>query len=95
MTKIKNLIAIVCAVALMAPSAAFAQSSDEGYGGFGGIAGQVDENGGGGDGGAPQKADGGSLPFTGADLGVLAAAGGILFGLGVGLRRLTHHPRQV
>ena len=36
--------------------------------------------------------EGGSLPFTGADLGVLAAAGGILLGLGFGLRRLTHRP---
>jgi hypothetical protein len=35
---------------------------------------------------------GGSLPFTGADLGVLAAAGGILLSLGFGLRRLTHRP---
>jgi hypothetical protein len=36
--------------------------------------------------------EGGSLPFTGADLGVLAAAGGILLGLGFGLRRLTARP---
>jgi hypothetical protein len=36
--------------------------------------------------------EGGSLPFTGADLGVLAAAGGILLALGFGLRRLTHRP---
>ena len=36
--------------------------------------------------------EGGSLPFTGADLGVLAAAGGILLSLGFGLRRLTHRP---
>jgi hypothetical protein len=36
--------------------------------------------------------EGGSLPFTGADLGVLGAAGGILLVLGFGLRRLTHRP---
>jgi hypothetical protein len=31
----------------------------------------------------------GSLPFTGLDLGLLAAAGALLLGLGVGMRRLT------
>ena len=36
--------------------------------------------------------EGASLPFTGADLGVLAVAGGLLLGLGLGLRRLTHRP---
>lgn len=36
--------------------------------------------------------EGGSLPFTGADLGVLLAAGGILLALGFGLRRLTYRP---
>jgi hypothetical protein len=90
---IRSLIAIVCALALMVPSAAFAQSSDEGYGGSGGIAGQI-ESGGGGD--APVEADeGDSLPFTGADLGVLGAAGGMLVLLGFGLRRLTHRTEPV
>ena len=41
----------------------------------------ADDNGGGG---------GGSLPFTGAELGVLAGAGGILVLLGFSLRRMTH-----
>jgi hypothetical protein len=36
--------------------------------------------------------DGGSLPFTGADLAVLAAASGVLVALGFGLRRLTDRP---
>lgn len=35
---------------------------------------------------------GGSVPFTGADLGVLAAAAGLLLALGFGLRRLTYRP---
>jgi hypothetical protein len=91
MVKIKSLIAIACIVALMAPSVAFAQSSDEGYGGAGGIAGQVDT--GGGD-EAPVEEAAGSLPFTGAELGVLAAAGGLLVLLGFGLRRLTHGPTR-
>jgi hypothetical protein len=91
--KIKSLIAIVCVIALMAPSAAFAQSGDEGYGGGGGIAGQIDS---GGNGNTPVSADdaSGSLPFTGAELGVLAAAGGLLVLLGFGLRRVTNGPTR-
>ncbi len=90
---IKTLIAIVCAVALMVPSAAAAQSTDEGYGGAGAIAGQIDT---GGPSGAPvtTSEESGSLPFTGADLGVLAAAGGMLVLLGFGLHRLTHRPSE-
>lgn len=38
---------------------------------------------------------GGSLPFTGADLGVLAAAGAMMLALGFGLRRLTHRTSQL
>ena len=38
---------------------------------------------------------GGSLPFTGADLGVLALAGGMLVLMGFGLRRMTHRPSEV
>lgn len=87
---IKSLITIACALALMVPGAAFAQSTDEGYGGAGGIAGQIDAEG-------PTEApvttdEADSLPFTGADLGVLGAAGGMLVLLGFGLRRLTHRP---
>ena len=89
----KSLIAIVCALSLIAPSAAFAQATDEGYGGAGAIAGQIDT-------GGPSEApvtteeQSGSLPFTGADLGVLGAAGGMLMLLGFGLRRLTHRPSE-
>jgi hypothetical protein len=91
----KSLIAIVCALALMVPSVAFAQSSDEGYGGSGGIAGQIES-------GSPptsgptavESDEGASLPFTGADLGVLATAGGLLVLLGFGLHRLTHRPSE-
>jgi hypothetical protein len=91
---IRSLIAIMCALALMVPSAAFAQSTDEGYGGAGGIAGQID-SGGNGNGNTPvTTTKSGSLPFTGADLGVLAAAGGILVLFGFGLRRLTHRPSE-
>ena len=59
------------------------------------------DNGGGGQGGdtAPASVEsganvsgGGSLPFTGADLLVVAAIGMALVGAGVGLRRLRDNP---
>jgi hypothetical protein len=33
--------------------------------------------------------EGGALPFTGLDIGLLAAAGALLLALGIGMRRLT------
>jgi hypothetical protein len=95
MTRFKKFLAVMGATALLAfaAPAAFAQSGTEGYGGSNVVAGL--EQGGGGDTSAPVQAaadEGGSLPFTGADLGVLAVAGGLLLGLGLGLRRLTHRP---
>lgn len=104
MTKVKKLLAVAGVLALLAPSAAFAQSSNEAYGGDNSVVAGLEEgNGGGGAGGAEEgnggggaveADDDGSLPFTGADLGVVAAAGGLLLGLGFGLRRLTHRPSQ-
>ena len=96
MTKFKKLLATFGVVALLAPSAAFAQSSDEAYGGDNSVVAGLEQGGGGG-GPTPsptQTQGGGSLPFTGSDLGVVAAAGGLLLGLGFGLRRLTHRPSQ-
>ncbi|HEX2396904.1 MAG TPA: hypothetical protein VHI73_02065 [Solirubrobacteraceae bacterium] len=94
MTRFKKLLAVVGATAMLALAApaVYAQSGQEGYGGSNVVAGL--EQGGGGDTGAPVQAatNEGSLPFTGADLGVLAAAGGLLLGMGLGLRRLTHRP---
>ncbi|MEA2379212.1 MAG: hypothetical protein QOK00_3598 [Thermoleophilaceae bacterium] len=95
MTRFKKLLAVVGATALLAfaAPAVYAQSGKEGYGGSNVVAGL--EQGGGTQTAAPVQAaadEGGSLPFTGADLGVLAAAGGLLLGLGLGLRRLTHRP---
>ena len=95
MTRMKKFLAVMGAAALLAfaAPAAFAQSGTEGYGGSNVVAGL--EQGGGDDTGAPVQAaanEGGSLPFTGADLGVLAVAGGLLLGLGLGLRKLTHRP---
>jgi hypothetical protein len=42
---------------------------------------------------APESTPGeGSLPFTGLDLGLMGAAGGLLLGAGLGMRRLTRAP---
>lgn len=38
--------------------------------------------------------DSGVLPFTGADLLIIAVSGGLLLMLGLGLRRMTRHPSQ-
>jgi hypothetical protein len=85
-------------IALLVPTAALAQSSNEGYGGPNNVVSGV------GDSGGPttptadtaatpvETSDAAALPFTGADLGVLLAAGAILLALGLGLRRLTHRP---
>jgi hypothetical protein len=107
MRNIKKLLAIAGVLALLAPSAALAQSSDEAYGGDNNVVAGLEQGGGnaGGGGGnassptssptsGPSSSGGGSLPFTGSDLGVVAAAGGLLLGLGFGLRRLTHRPSQ-
>jgi hypothetical protein len=96
MMRIKKLLAVVGATALLAfaaPAAFAEQSGKEGYGGSNVVAGL--EQGGGNETAAPVQAvadEGASLPFTGADLGVLAVAGGLLLGLGLGLRKLTHRP---
>jgi len=96
MDKIKKTFALAGVIALLAPSAAFAQASNEAYGGDGDVVAGL-ESGSGDDGGntSPTTTEGDSLPFTGSDLGVLAAAGGVLLGLGFGLRRMTHRPTEV
>lgn len=107
--KIKTIVLAVAAVMVL-PSAALANSSQEGYGGPNNVvAGIEDDNA-----SSPPPAvnavadesesspapaasapaESSSLPFTGADLGVLAAAGLLMLALGFGLRRLTHHPSQ-
>jgi hypothetical protein len=111
MTRIKKILAVAGATALLAVSApaVYAASGSDGYSGGNVVAGLEK----GGKTPAETKAtqaagttpvaqttpvkavaadEGGTLPFTGADLGVLAAAGGILLALGFGLRRLTHRP---
>jgi hypothetical protein len=99
MVWMKKTLAIFSVVALLAPATAVAQSSTESYGGPGNVISGLQQGGGGGNApsssaSAPVKASSGNLPFTGADLSVLAAAGCLLVGLGFGLRRLTHRPTQ-
>jgi hypothetical protein len=102
MKRLRNSLAIAGVVALLAPAAAFAQSSsDQSYGGPGNVVAGLQQGSGGGGGGqnaatpsTPNASKAESLPFTGSDLGVLAAAGGLLLALGFGLRRLTHRPLQ-
>ena len=102
MVWMKRTLAIAGVVALLAPATAFAQSNEQGYGGPGNVISGLEQGGGGGGGGngptasapATKASTSGKLPFTGADLGVLATAGGLLVGLGFGLRRLTHRPTE-
>ena len=41
---------------------------------------------------AAADAEGGSLPFTGLDIALLGAAGGLLAGAGLGMRRMMRAP---
>lgn len=84
----KRFVAAVLAVGVLAlPSAAFAQAGVTGYSNqAGAVQGQINNT-------AAAEDTGGSLPFTGSDLAIIAAAGVMLASLGVGLRRLTHSPR--
>ena len=95
-TRLTSMVAIlVLALVLAAP--AFAQpSSQDGYTDQAGqVQAQVDEessapvavtgSGGGG---------GGSLPFTGLDVALIAGAGVLLVGAGIGMQRLTRAPRS-
>jgi hypothetical protein len=91
MERIKKVTAAcICVLVLALPGAALAQSGTSGYEERGsqvqGVVNASDQGGGGG--------EGGSLPFTGAELGVLAGAGGVLVLLGFSLRRLTHRSAE-
>jgi hypothetical protein len=100
MPKVKKIIATAGAIALLAPSAAFAASGSEegGYAGSNDVVAGLEQGSGGGNGGGASPTTsgnaGGSLPFTGSDLSVIVGAGGMLLGLGFGLRRLTHRPTR-
>jgi len=78
---------LVCAVAILALAAgpAFAQTEDA----YNGLAGA--QQGGGGNEAAADT--GGSLPFTGLELGLVAIAGAGLLGVGYAVRRASN-PRE-
>lgn len=86
MRKITRL--LVCAVAILALAAgpAYAQTEDA-YNGLGGA-----QQGGGG-GVADASDSGGSLPFTGLELALVAIAGAGLLGVGYAVRRASS-PRE-
>jgi hypothetical protein len=76
---------------LVFATSAMAQSSSvQGYNDEGGqVQAQIQPTSGGGNSGGGSS---GSLPFTGLDLALIGAAGGLLVALGVGMRRLTRAP---
>jgi hypothetical protein len=106
---LKKAVAIVTAVtALVFPAAAFAQqSAQDAYrpqgqieqdveGDQGGVGGSPGAGGGQGGESAGNAANSGSgLPFTGVDVALLAGAGALLLGAGVGMRRLAHRQDPV
>ena len=82
-----------------APSAMAANSAQSGYSKPGGIVQTEIDNGGNPNpgavvenstpGGVTETRSSGSLPFTGLDVVLVVAAGGLLLALGLGMRRLT------
>src|SRR3954468_21230047 len=91
---------ISAAMLFAAPPAFGVTSAQSGYSKPGGIVEtQIQNSGGGGNNpgsvvstperARPAKNRGGMLPFTGLDLVLVVAAGGLLLGLGLGMRRLT------
>ena len=90
---------ISAAMLFAAPPAFGVTSAQSGYSKPGGIVEtQIENSGGGGNNpgsvvSTPERAteakSSGKLPFTGLDLVLVVAAGGLLLGLGLGMRRLT------
>jgi hypothetical protein len=87
--KMKKLLVFTMVIAVLAvtATAAFAQSSTQGT--YSGLAGE--DQGGGGAVQAGTTDTGGSLPFTGFELGIAAALGVALAGTGFALRRVTRN----
>jgi hypothetical protein len=89
------LVVAAVAVFLAFSAPAFGQASIDGYSNEAGtVQGDVQGNGNG-NGTQPVAAEqgsSGSLPFTGLDLALIAAAGGVLAAGGLAMRRLTRAP---
>jgi hypothetical protein len=105
MKTLRTTIAVFAAVSALAlPASALASSGQEGYAGPNSVVAGIQGGGGGGptssapapapvaeSAAAPVSAseESGTLPFTGANLGILAGGGLLLLVLGFGLRKLT------
>ena len=88
--RLRNItIGLALCVALFVAAPAFGQSSAEN--GYSQPAGSVQQQLGnnGSDDHAATKDSGGQLPFTGLDIALVAAAGGVLLAIGFGIRRLS------
>jgi hypothetical protein len=79
------------ALAGVAPTASAQGPSAQGYDESGVLAG-VDQGGGGSTPVTTSGGEGGSLPFTGLDLGILLALGGTAAGAGYAMRRAARNP---
>jgi hypothetical protein len=90
----KTFVVLAALAVLLAFSApAFGQASIDGYSNEAGtVQGDVQGNGGNGTQPAAAEQSSGSLPFTGLDLALIAAAGGLLAAGGLAMRRLTRAP---
>jgi hypothetical protein len=93
-TRLTSLLAVVVLVLVMAVPAFAQNATQDGYTATAGqVQAQVDD-----ESSAPVAATtsggggGGSLPFTGLDVALLAGAGVLLVGAGLGMRRLTQAP---
>lgn len=91
MMRLRNItIGLALCVALFVAAPAFGQSSAEN--GYSQPAGSVQQqlgNGSDDHSSATSKDNGGQLPFTGLDIALVAAAGGVLLAIGFGIRRLS------
>jgi hypothetical protein len=89
--KIITSIVVELALSLTLVTAAFGQSSVNGYSNQAGQV-QSDVEGVSAQPVATNSSGGGSLPFTGLDVALLVGAGGVLVVAGLGMRRLTRSP---
>ena len=105
MRSLKKAVPVALVGLAVAAGPAYAQSSIQGYSGNAGLVTEVDRSNNP-DRVAGQRASAGAaasdsdgqgdvsaaLPFTGADLGLIAGAGGLLLGLGLVMRRVIRRP---
>jgi hypothetical protein len=99
-----KIVALAVLAVLALPTVALGASSDEGYGGPNNVVSGVQTDNDEGPTSSPEESetagvqtvsdtdDSDVLPFTGTDLLIMAASGGLLLMFGFGLRRLTRRP---